>query len=83
MPFTYEVDPRQEMIFIRASGRITDHELLAFSQGIAADPRYHHSLRFIRDNAGVTKDEITPEGFRTAAAILTFPLTTRVVPPAR
>lgn len=78
MPFAYEVDLQRNAIFIRATGRITNQELLALSRRIASEPHYDRTLRFVRDNAGVTKDEITLEAFREAAALLKFPLTARL-----
>lgn len=72
MPYTYTINAVQDAVRIRATGRITDGELVSLSKDIATDAAYRRSMRFITDTTHVTRNELTPNGFNEAATLLGF-----------
>ena len=62
MSFTHETDIANRTVFSRATGEVTDDDLMAHRAAIRSDPDFEPDFRHLVDLRGVTKMSITADG---------------------
>ena len=68
MPTSYRIDVRAGVVFSVLEGHITNEELLAHQQRLAADPNLRPTMNHIIDTRGVTSVSVTALGIRLVAS---------------
>ena len=68
MPWSYTIDPDQNVVFTTGSGVLTEEELLAGVTSLYADPRFHPDLRGLCDYRGVGELKLSSEMMERLAA---------------
>jgi hypothetical protein len=67
MPVSYRIDWHAGVVFTVCEGRLTNEELLAHQQRLAADPDFRPTMNHVMDARGVTERAVTAFGVRTVA----------------
>lgn len=62
MPINYRIDSEQKIVWTKASGVLTDQELLEHKRRLAQDPNFKSGMRELSDVSEIEKLEVTPEG---------------------
>ncbi|HVO35497.1 MAG TPA: hypothetical protein VMT21_08035 [Gemmatimonadales bacterium] len=77
MPADYRIDASERIVYCRAWGVLTNHDLETHRAALYADPAFRPDLAQLYDFTAVTKLEITADALRNLAE------TTRFSPTAR
>jgi len=64
MPITYRIELDRRLVVSTAFGVLTDAELLAHKNRLAADPLFRSDLRELGDGRSVERLEVTLDGIR-------------------
>ena len=64
MTITYAIDSGLGVVFTKATGVLTDDELVAHKQNLLRDPAFKPGMVELSDVRGVERLEVTPEGIR-------------------
>ena len=80
---SYRIDLHAGVVFTVFEGRLTNEELLAHQQQLAADPDVRPTMNHVMDIRGVTEVGFTAFGVRCVAARRIFALGSRSVIIAR
>jgi hypothetical protein len=68
MAITYAIDSGLGVVFTKATGVLTDDELVAHKQDLLRDPAFKPGMVELSDVRGVERLEVTPEGIRRFVA---------------
>jgi hypothetical protein len=68
MPMSYTVDASQNLVRATGTGVLTDDDVMAHRQALAADPRFTPQMREVSDIRQVTDFQVTPAGVRLMVA---------------
>jgi len=68
MAITYAIDPGLGVVFTKATGVLTDDELVGHKQNLLRDPAFKPGMVELSDVRGVERLEVTPEGIRRFVA---------------
>jgi hypothetical protein len=80
MPYTYTVDSKKDVLFIRAEGKIDDQETISLACSIASNVKYHPGMRSFTDLTEVTRNGLSRESLAQIGKILRFsPRARRVI----
>jgi hypothetical protein len=72
MAVSYRIDPGAGVVFSVCEGRLTNEQLLAHQQRLAADPDVRPTMNHLMDMRGVTEVAFTAFGVRSVAARRVF-----------
>jgi hypothetical protein len=67
MPASYRIDLRAGVVFTLVEGHVTNEELLAHQQRMAADPDFRPTMNHVIDARAVTATAVTAFGVRLVA----------------
>jgi len=65
MPISYSIDTEAGIVLTKASGRLSDEDILGHKKSLIEDPRFEPGMREISDVRDVTELAVTPTGIRT------------------
>lgn len=69
MAITYEIDVERRTILVRATGELTEHELLDCHHRLARDPAVRPEFSILFDLRGARGESIATEGIRALAGL--------------
>jgi hypothetical protein len=72
MAISFKIDAERDVLFITASGHVTDGESIAAAREMASAPHYHPDIRVFHDSTNVTKNEVTSEGIIGVLRIMKY-----------
>jgi hypothetical protein len=72
MSASYRIDLRAGVVFTVFEGHVTNEELLAHQQRLAADPNLRPTMNHVLDTRGVTSVSVTALGIRLIASRTNF-----------
>jgi hypothetical protein len=64
MPIRYRIDSENNMIYTKATGNLTDKDILELKENLYNDPDYRAGMSEISDLTEVTQFNITSEGVK-------------------
>ena len=64
MAITYAIDSALGVVFTKATGVLTDDDLVGHKQNLLRDPGFKPGMVELSDVRGVERLEVTPEGIR-------------------
>ena len=68
MPMTYTIDRAQNLVRATGTGVLTDEDVMAHRQAMAAEPLFSPQMRELSDVRQVTAFQLTPTGIRIMVA---------------
>jgi hypothetical protein len=69
MPITFEVDEQANFVDVKATGVVTEEDLLQYQTTLMADPRIRPGLRVLFDARTAQPGGLTPEAVRIIASL--------------
>ncbi len=64
MPISYHIDVERRLVLTRASGTLTDADVLALKTRLTQDPDFVPGMRELSDCRGIERLDVTPAGVR-------------------
>jgi hypothetical protein len=69
MPITFEVDEQANFVDVKATGVVTEEDLLQYQTTLMADPRIRPGLRVLFDASTAQPGGLTPEAIQIIASL--------------